>query len=92
MGTGITLNAASYAIFIDSPWTSGMSEQSEDRIHRIGSSNSVFIYKLYCNYTFDLRVKQIIDNKEAIGDYIVDNKKDEKTISLLRNLIDELVV
>ena len=92
MGTGITLNAASYAIFIDSPWTSGMSEQSEDRIHRIGSSNSVFIYKLYCNNTFDLRVKQIIDNKEAIGDYIVDNKKDEKTISLLRNLIDELVV
>lgn len=90
MGTGITLNSASYAIFIDSPWTPGMSEQSEDRIHRIGSKKPVFIYKLYCSNTFDMRVKQIVDNKEAIGDYIVDNKHDEQTMLLLKSLIKEL--
>ena len=90
MGTGVTLNAASYAIFIDSPWTAGMSEQSEDRIHRIGSKYPVFIYKLYCNNTFDMRVKKIVDNKEAIGDYIVDNRQDEQTINILRTLIKEL--
>lgn len=90
MGTGVTLNASSYAIFIDTPWTAGSNEQSEDRIHRIGSKNPVFIYKLYCNNTFDMRVKQIVDNKEAIGDYIVDNKKDKKTLEILKSLIEDL--
>lgn len=90
MGTGITLNRASYAIFIDTPWTSGVTEQCEDRIHRIGSKQPVFIYRLHCNSTFDMRVKQIVDNKEAIGDYIVDNIQDQKTVDLIRSMILEL--
>lgn len=90
MGTGITLTAASYAIFIDTPWTSGVTEQCEDRIHRIGSEFPVFIYRLWCNNTFDMRVKQIIENKEAIGDYIVDNIQDQKTIDILSSMIREL--
>ena len=90
MGTGVTLNRASYAIFVDCPWTYGSNEQSEDRIHRIGSKNSVFIYKLFCNDTFDLKVKQIIENKEAIGEYIVDNKRDLKTLQILKNLIQDI--
>lgn len=90
MGTGITLNRASYAIFVDTPWTSGVTEQCEDRIHRIGSKKSVFIYRLHCNNTFDMRVKQIVDNKEAIGDYIVDNIQDQKTVDLIRSMILEL--
>lgn len=90
MGTGVTLNRASYAIFVDCPWTYGSNEQSEDRIHRIGSKNSVFIYKLFCNDTFDLKVRQIIENKEAIGEYIVDNKRDLKTLQILKNLIQDI--
>lgn len=87
MGTGVTLNAASYSIFIDSPWTAGMSEQSEDRIHRIGSKKPVFIYKLYCNNTFDMRVKEIVENKQALGDYLIDNKRDQKTLEVLKKLL-----
>lgn len=90
MGTGITLTAASYAIFIDTPWTQGVTQQCEDRIHRIGSVSSVFIYRLWCNNTIDMRVKKILENKEAIGDYIVDNIQDEKTLNILRDMILEL--
>lgn len=90
MGTGVTLTAASYAIFLDLCWTSGLTEQCEDRIHRIGSTNPVFIYRLHCNNTFDLRVKEIVENKEAIGDYIVDNVNNDKTIQILRKLISDL--
>lgn len=90
MGTGVTLTAASYAIFIDMAWTAGMMEQCEDRIHRIGSKNPVFIYRLHCNNTVDLRVKEIVDNKEAIGDYIVDNIQTDKVISILSKFIQDL--
>ena len=57
MGTGVTLTAASYMIFIDCPWTSADCEQCEDRIHRIGSKDSVFIYYLWNTDTFDMQVK-----------------------------------
>ena len=90
MGTGITLNRASYAIFVDTPWTSALTEQCEDRIHRIGTKNKIFIYRLHCNNTIDIKVKRIVQNKEAIGNYIVDNIRDEKTIDLLKGLIREL--
>jgi len=56
MGTGVTLTQASYAIFLDTPWTSGVYEQAQDRIHRIGSTSPVFIYNLICKGTIDERV------------------------------------
>lgn len=90
MGTGVTLTAASYAIFLDLCWTAGLTEQCEDRIHRIGSKNPVFIYRLHCNDTFDLRVKEIVENKEAIGNYIVDNIQDTKTMDVLKRLLLDL--
>ena len=51
MGTGITLTRASYAIFIDAPWTAAQCLQCEDRIHRIGSKSPVFIYYLWAKDT-----------------------------------------
>lgn len=57
MGTGVTLNSASYMIFVDCPWTAAECEQCEDRIHRIGSKAPVFIYYLWCNDSVDLDVK-----------------------------------
>ena len=90
MGTGITLNSASYAIFIDMPWTAAETEQVEDRIHRIGSKRPVFIYRLICSNTIDERVLELNKDKEAMGDYIVDDKITESSIDSLRKYIEEL--
>lgn len=90
MGTGLTMTAANYAIFIDQPWTSGLQEQAEDRIHRIGSKKPVFIYRLISNNTIDERVDQIVDSKEAIADYMIDGVASEKQFELLRKIINEL--
>lgn len=90
MGVGVTLTAANYAIFIDQPWTDGAYEQCCDRIHRIGSKKPVFIYNLICNDTFDKRVFEIVKNKEAIGNYIVDNVIDNKSAELLKQYIKDL--
>ena len=87
MGTGVTLNAASYAIFMETSFVYGQQEQHEDRIHRIGTKEPVFIYRLWCNDTFDIRIKQILDQKKALSDYIVDNKIDGESRSILKSLL-----
>lgn len=90
MGTGITLTAASYAIFIDCAWTQAANLQAEDRIYRIGSTNPVFIYYLWCNDTVDLRVKELVSKKEAISDYVVDDRVSENTLASLKQYILDL--
>lgn len=90
MGTGITLNRASYAIFLDTPFTSGAYEQACDRIHRIGSKDPVFIYNLICNNTFDERVHDIVESKAVISDYVIDDTIDQRTFDILKKFILEL--
>lgn len=90
MGTGITLNRASYAIFIDCPWTAAQCTQCEDRIHRIGSKNSVFIYYLWAKDTIDERVKSIVEAKEAISDYIIDDEVSQNQVNELKKYILDL--
>lgn len=90
MGTGITLTKASYAIFIDSSWTAAVNVQAEDRIYRIGSKSPVFIYYLWTKDTIDERVKEIVTDKEAISDFIVDSKISDNTLESLRKYIVDL--
>ena len=90
MGTGITLTRASYAIFIDAPWTAAQCTQCEDRIYRIGSKNPVFIYYLWAKDTIDERVKEIVEDKEAIADFIIDNKISKKSLESLKKYILDL--
>lgn len=89
-GTGITLNAASYMIFLDTPFTMGVFEQAQDRIHRIGTKNPVFIYNLIAKDTIDERVNQIVCDKGAIADYIIDDEITEAGLESLRRYIQEL--
>lgn len=91
MGTGITLNRASYAIFIDAPWTAAQAEQCEDRIHRIGSKEPVFIYYLWVKDTIDERVREILQTKEAIADYIIDDKLSKSSIDNLKRYILDII-
>ena len=90
MGTGVTLTAANNAIFLDSGWTSAINKQCEDRIHRIGSGKHVFIYYLETANTIDEHVANIVFDKKAMSDYVVDNIVNEDSISSLRKYITEL--
>ena len=73
-GTGITLTAASYEIFVDLPWTNAEFEQCCDRCYRVGTKNTVIIYNLLSKGTIDERVLDVINIKSGISDYIIDNK------------------
>ena len=89
-GTGIDLYAASYLIFIDTPWTEGVFTQCSDRIYRIGTSKNVFIYNLITKDTIDERVWDIVQTKGAISDYVVDDKLTESGYKILQNYIQDL--
>lgn len=91
MGTGVTLTAATNEIFIDAAWTAAENLQAEDRIHRISAEKPVFIYYLWNTDTIDERVKEIVESKEAISDYIVDNKIQPKLASKLREIVQDLI-
>ena len=92
MGTDVTLNRATHAIFISNPWTAADCQQCEDRIHRIGSKKPVFIHYLISNNTIDQRVDELVHDKGAISDYIIDDKIEERSIDSLRKYIQGLTV
>ena len=90
-GTGITLTAATSMIFIDTPYTSADFVQAQDRIYRIGTTKPVTIYNLICENTIDERVEEIVSDKEAISDFIVDNHISNKGIESLKKYVMDLV-
>jgi len=91
LGTGVTLTRARYMIFIDCPWTNSDYTQATDRIYRIGTNKPVFIYNLICSNTIDERVIELISDKKALSDYIVDDKiENESALENLQKYIQEL--
>ena len=90
MGTGVTLNAASYEVFLDTPWTEAVFIQAQDRIHRIGSKKPVFIYNLVCKNTIDERVLELVQSKGAISDYVVDDIISPNAVESLKKYIEDL--
>lgn len=89
-GTGFTLTRANYMIFIDTPWTPAQLEQACDRIYRIGTTGAVFIYNLITNNTVDERVLEIVNDKEAVSDYVIDGTITKKSLESLKKYIVEL--
>jgi SNF2 family DNA or RNA helicase len=74
MGTGHTLTSANYAIFVDTPWTDSDFQQCADRIYRIGQNKHVFIITLITKNTYDERVQEILERKECLSGYLIDDK------------------
>ena len=84
MGTGFTLTSASYLIFVDTPWTKAEFEQASDRIYRIGQKKPVFIITLVAKNTYDERVQEILEMKDGLSKYIIDNGDSSKV-----NILEE---
>lgn len=78
MGISHTFAVATNAIFYDEPWTMAAKIQAQDRIHRIGTTKNVNYFTLLTANTVDDRVHQVVYDKGAISDYIVDGKLDIK--------------
>ena len=92
-GTGYTLNAASYLLCEDSPWTWAALTQTADRIWRVTNTRPAIVKIFGCADTIDDRVWEIVEAKKELGDYLVDGKENELSVSLqseMRRILREL--
>ncbi|KAJ1650623.1 putative ATPase [Dispira simplex] len=61
-GLGINLTAADTVIIYDSDWNPQMDLQAQDRVHRIGQTKPVIVYRLCTSHSFE---KVILDRATA---------------------------
>lgn len=87
MGTGFSMPECHYMIIIDQPFTPSQFQQSIDRIYRITSDQPIFVKVLVCKDTYDERVREIVEGKQELSDYIVDGKPSQKYTDILKNAI-----
>lgn len=90
MGTGLTLNKASYVFFIDKKWNSGDNAQAEDRAHRIGTAGTVNVISLVAKGTVDEGIEEyLIDNKDLF-ERVVDGKGSKADVRQILNKLLKL--
>lgn len=71
-GVGITLTAASTAIFLDKAWTPALNAQAQDRIHRIGQTEAVTIIELFAENSVELYIEKLLEKKTAVINDVVE--------------------
>jgi superfamily II DNA or RNA helicase len=77
-GTGLNLTAADTVIHLDPWWNPAVERQATDRAHRMGQTNSVFVYKLIAAGTVEERILEMQARKAAIADGIFSDDPDAK--------------
>ncbi|KAI8918275.1 putative SNF2 family helicase/ATPase PasG [Powellomyces hirtus] len=70
-GLGINLVSADTVIIFDSDWNPQMDLQAQDRVHRIGQTRSVVVYRLISRGTVEERVMGMAEGKRKLGEVIV---------------------
>lgn len=70
-GTGITLHAADYVFLLDPWWNPAVEAQAVDRVHRIGQTNTVFVYRMVTTGTIEERIQELKEEKKDLFDKLV---------------------
>lgn len=85
MGTGLTLNKASYVFFVDKAWNSGDNAQAEDRAHRIGTTGTVNVISMVAKGSVDEGVEEYLMENKELFDRVVDGKGSKRDIKAILN-------
>lgn len=70
-GTGLNLTAADIVIHYDPWWNLAAQNQATDRVHRIGQSRQVTVYKLIMKETIEENIMKLQETKQNLADRIV---------------------
>lgn len=73
---GLTLTAASYAIYFSQGYSYEMYAQSQDRIHRIGQENHCTYIHLLCQGTVDEKIMAALATKQSTAEGVYGGLKD----------------
>jgi SNF2 family DNA or RNA helicase len=91
-GTGITLHAADYVFLLDPWWNPAVEDQAIDRVHRIGQTNTVFVYRMITAGTIEERIQALKSEKKQLFNQVVGGHSGDfewtKHFSSLHSLIE----
>lgn len=74
MGTGFTMNKASYVFFVDKKYWEAENRQAEDRAHRIGVDHTVNIISLVAKNTIDEGIEELLRENKELFDRVIEGK------------------
>lgn len=88
---GLNLQFCHLEIFYNNDWDYATRIQAEDRVHRLGQTEDVYIWDIYAENTIDERIINCLNRKSGLLEEFQDDvKKKQGTISLkdaLRSLL-----
>jgi superfamily II DNA or RNA helicase len=70
-GLGIDLTAASVVIHYDRWWNAARENQATDRVHRLGQSRGVLVYKLMTQKSVEVNIDRMISRKSKLLEDVV---------------------
>lgn len=95
-GLGVTLTAADTVIFYDNDWNPTMEAQATDRVHRIGQTKEVSVYRLITRKTVEERIIKRAKQKQNVqhtvysgGAFRADVFKPGEVVELLFDEVDQ---
>ncbi|MFQ5401154.1 MAG: helicase-related protein [Anaerolineae bacterium] len=69
---GINLTSANHVIHADRWWNPAIEDQATDRVHRIGQSKTVYVYRIIVRGTLEERIDSLLATKRRIAGQIID--------------------
>ena len=88
-GVGIDLTVASIVIHYDRWWNPAKENQATDRVHRIGQSRGVQVFKLVTKNTIEEHIHSLIEKKKGLIEDLIGQDEGDRINYLSR---EELLV
>lgn len=89
-GLGIDLTSASVCIHIDRWWNPAKENQATDRLHRLGQTRGVQVFKLQIESSVEDRIASIIQNKTALSGALIEESSTTLKAFSRRQLLELL--
>ncbi|NJM56111.1 MAG: SWF/SNF helicase family protein [Verrucomicrobiae bacterium] len=90
-GTGINLQSADYVFLLDPWWNPAAESQAIDRVHRMGQSKPVFVYRLITERTIEERIVRMQAEKQLVFDATVGHLADVSVLGRHFESLRELI-
>ena len=90
-GTGLNLTAADYVFHMDPWWNPAVEDQASDRVHRIGQTRPVTVYRLVAEDTLEEKIVALHARKRDLAEQLLEGQRGGggMTVEDFRELLGE---
>ena len=79
-GVGLNLTSADYVVHLDPWWNPAVEDQASDRVHRMGQTRPVVVYRLVMKHSIEEKIISMHKNKRDLAIGLLSGS--DKSISL----------